>query len=192
MLCLLHGYPHCLWMISHLSLTKTMPACASFDLSNLFGTPSTTEPWGFNFYGHHLCLNITFVGRQMVISPTFFGAEPDIIDEGKHKGLTLFRGEEVDGLKLMQGLSEALRTKAQLYPNVSLAVDAQSVSTACTAHLALTSVASCDRVRETVSLTRGYTVSDTLFPPPSLHILHRCTVTTCQKIVGIVSAIERP
>lgn len=56
----------------------------------------------------------------MVISPTFFGAEPDVIDEGKHNGLTLFRGEELSGLKLMQSLSPELQKQAQLYPNVSL------------------------------------------------------------------------
>lgn len=55
----------------------------------------------------------------MVISPTFMGAEPDVIDEGKHKGLTLFRGEELGGLRLMQGLEEGLRKKAQLYEDVS-------------------------------------------------------------------------
>ena len=54
----------------------------------------------------------------MTISPTFFGAEPDVIDEGKHKGLTLFRGEEVSGLKLMQQLSPELQKQAQLFPNV--------------------------------------------------------------------------
>lgn len=54
----------------------------------------------------------------MTISPTFFGAEPDVIDEGKHKGLTLFRGEEMSGLKLMQQLSPELQKQAQLFPNV--------------------------------------------------------------------------
>jgi hypothetical protein len=29
----------------------------------LFGNPSTTRPWGFTFYGHHLCLNIFFYKR---------------------------------------------------------------------------------------------------------------------------------
>lgn len=89
-------------------------------ISNIFGTPSSSDPWGFSLYGHHLCLAITFVGSQMVISPTFFGAEPDVIDEGKHKGLTLFRGEEIDGLRLMQSLRSELQKKAQLYPDASL------------------------------------------------------------------------
>ena len=59
----------------------------------------------------------------MTISPTFMGAEPDIIDEGKHKGVMLFRGEEKAGLKLMQSLEPALQKKAQLYPNVRISKD---------------------------------------------------------------------
>ena len=89
--------------------------------SNIFGVPSTTEPWGFNYFGHHLCLSITFIGPQMTISPTFFGAEPDVIDEGIHKGLTLFRDEEIDGLRLMQDLVPDMQKKAQLYPDVRFA-----------------------------------------------------------------------
>lgn len=85
---------------------------------NIFGTPSIVTPWGFNYYGHHLCLNIAFVGHQMTISPTFFGAEPDVIDSGKHKGLRLFRAEEIQGLRLMQSLDKEVQKQAQLYPNM--------------------------------------------------------------------------
>jgi len=50
----------------------------------------------------------------MVIGPTFMGAEPDRIDEGPHKGLRLFRTEEMEGLALMQGLSAELQEKVIL------------------------------------------------------------------------------
>jgi hypothetical protein len=43
----------------------------------LFGSPSSTQPWGWSFYGHHLCLNIFLFKRQIVISPWFTGAEPN-------------------------------------------------------------------------------------------------------------------
>ena len=43
---------------------------------SLFGVPSTTEPWGWQVYGHHLALNCFVLGEQMVLSPTFMGAEP--------------------------------------------------------------------------------------------------------------------
>ncbi len=50
----------------------------------------------------------------MVIGPTFMGAEPDRIDEGPHAGLRLFRTEELESLKLMQGLPKDLQEKATL------------------------------------------------------------------------------
>lgn len=45
---------------------------------SLFGMPSTTKPWGFSLNGHHVCLNIFILGRQMTISPVFLGAEPNV------------------------------------------------------------------------------------------------------------------
>jgi hypothetical protein len=80
-----------------------------------FGTPSEHEPWGFSLYGHHLCLNIFIVQRQMVISPVFVGAEPNIIDAGPQLGLTLCRREEALGLELMQTLPADLQQQAQIY-----------------------------------------------------------------------------
>ncbi|WP_082984227.1 DUF3500 domain-containing protein [Mycobacterium sp. 1465703.0] len=43
---------------------------------NIFGTPSLEQPWGWNFWGHHVCLNTLFLGTQQVFTPVFFGAEP--------------------------------------------------------------------------------------------------------------------
>lgn len=82
----------------------------------LFGQPSTEkhQPWGYTFFGHHLCLAVVFSGRRMVIGPTFMGAEPDRIDEGEYRGLRLFMTEELQSLKLMQSLSPELQKKATL------------------------------------------------------------------------------
>jgi hypothetical protein len=80
----------------------------------LFGEPSLTKPWGYTFFGHHLCLCVVVMGKRMVIGPTFAGAEPDWIDEGPHKGLRLFVTEEHLALKMMQGLQPDLQTKATL------------------------------------------------------------------------------
>ncbi len=49
----------------------------------LFGTPSTSEPWGWQLYGHHLCLNCFILGTQMVLTPAFWGAEPAYADAGR-------------------------------------------------------------------------------------------------------------
>jgi hypothetical protein len=82
---------------------------------SLFGEPSLTEPWGWQLHGHHLALNVVLIGRQIVISPTFMGAEPNIIDEGPHEGLTIFNNEERLGLELMRALPAEQRDTAQIY-----------------------------------------------------------------------------
>lgn len=82
---------------------------------SLFGEPSLTEPWGWQFHGHHLCLNVLVIGKQITISPSFMGAEPNVIDEGPHKGLTIFNDEERAGLELMRSLPQAQRDAAQIY-----------------------------------------------------------------------------
>jgi hypothetical protein len=82
---------------------------------NIFGTPSATEPWGWNLYGHHLCLSTLFIGGQQVFAPVFFGAEPNEIDDGPYAGTTLFREQEVAGVELMAALSPEQREQAVLY-----------------------------------------------------------------------------
>ncbi|QSZ35959.1 hypothetical protein DSL72_007081 [Monilinia vaccinii-corymbosi] len=80
----------------------------------LFGTLSMTTPFGYTFFGHHLCLSVVFLGKKMVIGPTFMGAEPDRIDDGPHAGLRLFGSEELESLSLMQNLPKELQEKATL------------------------------------------------------------------------------
>ena len=81
----------------------------------LFGTPSTTEPWGISFYGHHLCLNVFLYRSQLIVSPWFTGAEPNEIDSGPYKGTKILRVEEKLGLQLMQSLAPEQQTTAQIY-----------------------------------------------------------------------------
>ncbi|KAF2002384.1 hypothetical protein P154DRAFT_520878 [Amniculicola lignicola CBS 123094] len=83
----------------------------------LFGTPSTSpsSPWGWLLYGHHLCLSVFFKGPQIIISPTFTGAEPNIIDEGEWAGTAILHEEGNLGLKLMQSLTSEQQKKAQIY-----------------------------------------------------------------------------
>ena len=42
----------------------------------IFGTPSETEPWGVQWDGHHVAVNLTIVGEKMTISPAFIGTQP--------------------------------------------------------------------------------------------------------------------
>jgi hypothetical protein len=81
----------------------------------LFGTPADQSPWGWQIFGHHLVLNCLVLGRQMVLSPCFLGAEPNFIDTGPDAGLTLFRDEERLGLELMRSLPGRLHEQARAY-----------------------------------------------------------------------------
>ena len=42
----------------------------------VMGTPSATEPWGWQLDGHHLIINYFVLGDQVVMTPSFFGSEP--------------------------------------------------------------------------------------------------------------------
>jgi Protein of unknown function (DUF3500) len=78
----------------------------------LFGNPSQSEPWGWQLFGHHLSLSCFVVGRQMVLSPCFLGAEPNYADTGPFAGTHLFEDEERAGLALMRSLSEDQQRQA--------------------------------------------------------------------------------
>ncbi|KAF2638535.1 hypothetical protein P280DRAFT_508813 [Massarina eburnea CBS 473.64] len=83
----------------------------------LFGTPSSSpsQPWGWLLYGHHLCISSFFRGPQIVISPTFTGAEPNIIDDGPWKGTEILHKEGNVGLEFMQGLTPEQQKQAQIF-----------------------------------------------------------------------------
>lgn len=83
----------------------------------LFGEPSTTEPWGWSMWGHHLAFCVFVLGDQMVVSPVFRGCEPNIVDEGPYKdeGIEMFAEEMRLATQFMGLLTEAERSKVILY-----------------------------------------------------------------------------
>lgn len=81
----------------------------------VFGNPSSVEPWGWSLYGHHLCLNVFLKGTQIVASPIFTGAEPNMIDSGEFAGNRILEEEGNFGLKLMQSLPDTTKAKAQIF-----------------------------------------------------------------------------
>jgi hypothetical protein len=84
----------------------------------VFGTPSATEPWGWQLWGHHLDVHCFIVGRQMVLTPTFIGAEPTEADRGTHKGLRLFDEQRTAGLELRRSLRPDQARQAVLHPSM--------------------------------------------------------------------------
>lgn len=80
----------------------------------IMGTPSESEPWGWQLDGHHLVINYFILGDQIVMSPVFMGAEPVITTTGKYKGNTLFQDEQNMGLSFMRSLSKSHQNEATL------------------------------------------------------------------------------
>jgi hypothetical protein len=86
---------------------------------SIMGQPSATEPWGWQWDGHHLIINYVVLGDQIVVTPTFLGAEPVHAASGKYAGLRVFKGDEDRGLALARTLSQAQRGKAVIAPETS-------------------------------------------------------------------------
>jgi Protein of unknown function (DUF3500) len=83
----------------------------------VMGKPSATEPWGFQFDGHHAIINYFVRGDQVVMTPYFTGSEPVIAPSGKYKGLTILQDEQNQGLAMLLALDEKQRARAVLNPS---------------------------------------------------------------------------
>lgn len=77
----------------------------------LMGTPSATEPWGFQFDGHHLVVNYFVLGSQVVMSPCFWGSEPTSM-EIDGETVTVCHEEVVASLAFISSLTEAQQAVA--------------------------------------------------------------------------------
>jgi hypothetical protein len=86
---------------------------------SVMGTPSATEPWGWQWDGHHLIINYFVLGDQVVATPTFLGAEPVRATTGRYAGVRAFKGDEERGLALFRTLSAEQRAKTVLAPETS-------------------------------------------------------------------------
>jgi hypothetical protein len=80
----------------------------------VMGTPSPTEPWGWQLDGHHAIVNYFVLGDQVVMTPTFTGSEPVIATFGRYAGTSILQDEQSVGLAFINSLDEAKRAKAIL------------------------------------------------------------------------------
>lgn len=75
---------------------------------SIFGKPGDEKAWGWKFEGHHLALNYTIAGgKEIAVTPSFFGANPGEVREGPHKGLRVLKAEDELGHALLGVLLEA-------------------------------------------------------------------------------------
>jgi Protein of unknown function (DUF3500) len=72
----------------------------------VFGDPTEGKPWAWRFEGHHVALNFTFVGGEVIsATPSFFGSNPGIVKEGESKGLEVLKEETKLGFELINSLT---------------------------------------------------------------------------------------
>jgi hypothetical protein len=79
----------------------------------LFGEPSATRPWMVQFGGHHLGLNVTVVGKDLVLTPTHTGVQPASFTwEGKE--VRPLGPENDRAFRLVNALDDRQRAQAVL------------------------------------------------------------------------------
>jgi hypothetical protein len=77
---------------------------------SVFGEPSDQGEWGWRIEGHHLALNYTLKGGQVVsATPFMFGSNPAVVLNGPRKGLRNLAEIEGPANKLMLSLTEEQR-----------------------------------------------------------------------------------
>jgi hypothetical protein len=81
---------------------------------SIMGTPSASEPWGWQIDGHHLNVNYLVLGDQVVMSPTFMGSEPTHARNGKYAGTRVMLEEQQTGLALFRALNREQQSEAVL------------------------------------------------------------------------------
>lgn len=86
---------------------------------SIMGTPSATAPWGWQWDGHHLIINYFVLGDQVVVTPTFLGAEPVHARSGRYAGVRVFKADEDRGLALARSLTAAQRARTVIAAETS-------------------------------------------------------------------------
>ncbi len=89
---------------------------------SILGTPSATEPWMWQFGGHHLAINATIVGGNIVLTPSLTGGQPiKFTLDGKE--VYLWQAENDNAFALINALDADQQKQAILgssYVNLAL------------------------------------------------------------------------
>jgi uncharacterized protein DUF3500 len=84
---------------------------------SVFGVPDAAAPWGWRLEGHHLSLNFTLVpGRDVSVTPAFFGANPAEVPSGPQRGLRTLADEQDLAFALARGVDPRLRGRFVIAP----------------------------------------------------------------------------
>ncbi|KAA3614443.1 MAG: DUF3500 domain-containing protein [Planctomycetota bacterium] len=80
----------------------------------VFGRPGE-GPWAWKVEGHHLSLNFSFFGNEVVAAtPLFLGSNPAIVPDGPQAGWQVLAAEQELGLALFRSLNPNQQAKARI------------------------------------------------------------------------------
>ena len=99
------------WLAFFGEPTNAVPAATAADADSAPATPAADKPWGWQFGGHHLAINMTVVGGRSHLSPTFVGIEPARYTTGEGTVAPLAE-HRAAGLALFNALDETQRRQA--------------------------------------------------------------------------------
>lgn len=74
--------------------------------TTFYGNPTTDPVWSMSFEGHHISLNFTMSGDEVIASPRFFGANPARIPKGPREGDRTLATEEDLGFDMINSMDE--------------------------------------------------------------------------------------
>ena len=80
----------------------------------LIGTPSATDPWQWQWGGHHVTVNATIVGPDLALTPSFIGVQPATYTDENGDTVKPLGDIEDDALALLGSLDETQQSAAIL------------------------------------------------------------------------------
>src|SRR5215212_1018111 len=85
----------------------------------LIGTPSETEPWQWQWGGHHVTVNATIVGPNISLTPSFIGVQPSTYTDADGNTVRPLGDIEDDALALVTSL-DATQQQAAILGSTSI------------------------------------------------------------------------
>jgi hypothetical protein len=79
---------------------------------SIFGKPGTSEPWAWQFDGHHVSLHFTVVNGEVSYTPRFLGSNPGEVKSGPKEGVRVLKREEDLAFDLLKSLQGAQKQQA--------------------------------------------------------------------------------
>ena len=85
----------------------------------LIGTPSATDPWQWQWGGHHVTVNATVVGANVSLTPSFIGAQPATYTDASGNTVRPLGDIEDEAFALVNSL-DATQQGAAILGNTSI------------------------------------------------------------------------